>query len=145
MRKFLFLGMLMSSTVFAGECEVTITSNDQMKFDQQVMSIPKSCSTFQVTLHHAGKLPKLVMGHNLVIVKKTDLDAVANDAMAAGAGNDYLKADDSRVLAHTPLIGGGEEGKATLDVKKLDANEPYVFFCSFPGHRSIMLGDVVLK
>lgn len=70
MRKFLFLGMLMSSSVFADECEVTITSNDQMKFDQQVMSIPKSCSTFQVTLHHAGKLPKLVMGHNLVIVKK---------------------------------------------------------------------------
>lgn len=73
--------------VFAGDWEVTITSNDQMKFDQQVMSIPKSCSTFRVTLHHAGKLPKLVMGHNLVIVKKSDLDAVANDAMAAVAGN----------------------------------------------------------
>lgn len=145
MHKFLFLGMLLSSSVLAGECEVTVSSNDQMKFDQQVISIPKSCSTFQVTLHHAGKLPKLVMGHNLVIVKKSELDAVANDAMAAGAGNDYLKVNDPRVLAHTPLIGGGEEGKATVDVKMLDANEQYVFFCSFPGHRAIMKGDVVLK
>ncbi|MEN5107312.1 azurin [Pseudomonas sp. TWI672] len=144
MRKFLFIGMFLSSSVFASDCEVTISSNDQMKFDQQVISIPKGCSTLQVTLHHAGKLPKLVMGHNLVIVKKSDLDAVANDAMAAGAGNDYLKADDPRVLAHTPLIGGGEEGKAILDVKKLETNEQYVFFCSFPGHRAIMQGEVVL-
>jgi len=33
----------------------------------------------------------------------------------------------------------------TFDVSKLKADEKYSFFCSFPGHISMMKGAVVLK
>jgi azurin len=33
----------------------------------------------------------------------------------------------------------------TFDVSKLDAAEKYGFFCSFPGHISMMKGTVTLK
>ncbi|WP_408598483.1 azurin [Pseudomonas sp. PLMAX] len=145
MREILFMGLLLSTSAFASECQITISSSDQMTYDQKTIAIPKSCEKFEVTLSHSGKLPKLVMGHNLVIVKKSDLEFVANDAMAAGPDSGYLKASDSRVLAHTPLIGGGEQGKAILDVKKLNISEDYVFFCTFPGHRAIMQGEILIK
>jgi azurin len=43
------------------------------------------------------------------------------------------------------VIGAGEKDSVTFDVSKLDAAEKYQFFCSFPGHISMMKGSVTLK
>ena len=54
-----------------------------------------------------------------------------------------MKADDARVVAHTKLVGGGEEASLTLDPAKLAGGE-YKFACTFPGHGALMNGKVTL-
>lgn len=135
---------LASAQVFAADCSVTVDSTDQMSFDTKEIKISKSCKTFTVNLTHGGTLPKNVMGHNLVIAKTADMAGITTEGMAAGIDANYLKAGDDRVIAHTKIIGAGEKDAVTFDVAKLKAGEDYSFFCSFPGHSSMMKGAVSL-
>jgi azurin len=98
-----------------------------------------------VNLTHSGSLPKNVMGHNWVLAKEADAQPVATDGIGAGIDKNYLKEGDARVIAHTKVIGAGEKDSVTFDVSKLDAAEKYAFFCTFPGHISMMKGAIVLK
>ncbi|CAI8999916.1 Azurin [Pseudomonas chlororaphis] len=136
---------LASSQLMAAECKVDVDSTDQMSFNTKEITIDKSCKTFTVNLTHSGSLPKNVMGHNWVLSKSADMAGIATDGMAAGIDKDYLKPGDSRVIAHTKIIGAGEKDSVTFEVSKLTAGESYEFFCSFPGHNSMMKGAVVLK
>lgn len=136
---------LASSQLMAAECKVTVDSTDQMSFNTKAIEIDKSCKTFTVELTHSGSLPKNVMGHNLVISTEADMQPIATDGLAAGIDKNYLKDGDTRVIAHTKIIGAGEKDSVTFDVSKLTAGESYQFFCSFPGHSSMMKGAVVLK
>lgn len=140
-------GLLMASAQFAqaDECTFDLNSNDAMQFDQKAITVNKSCKEFTLNLHHTGKLPKTVMGHNWVLSTTADSKTVASDGMAAGAANEYLKPDDARVIAFTKIIGGGETASVTFPVSKLKAGEAYTFFCSFPGHVAIMAGTLSLK
>ncbi|WP_420826744.1 azurin [Azomonas macrocytogenes] len=126
----------------ADKCAVEITSTDQMTFDSKLISIPKSCSSFTVTLLHSGEMPKEVMGHNWVLTRAADMQAVAQDGWSAGIANGYLKKNDTRVIAHTKLIGGGERDSITIDTSKLETGEKYHFFCSVPAHLSVMKGEL---
>lgn len=128
----------------AADCAVTIEGNDQMQFNVKNVEVPKSCKTFTMTLKHVGKMPKASMGHNIVVTTEADMKAVATDGVKAGAAADYVKAGDARVLASTKMIGGGETTSLTLDVSKLQAGTAYNYFCSFPGHFSIMKGSLKL-
>ncbi|WP_341668268.1 azurin [Alcaligenes sp. SDU_A2] len=125
-------------------CEVTIEGNDAMQFNQKQIVVDKTCKQFTIHLKHTGKIPKTAMGHNVVISKKADEKAVATDGMTAGLDNNYVKPNDSRVIAHTDVIGGGESTSVTFDVAKLQAGEDYAFFCSFPGHWAVMTGKLGL-
>jgi len=136
---------LASSQLMAAECKVDVDSTDQMSFNTKEITIDKSCKTFTVNLGHSGSLPKNVMGHNWVLSKTADMAGIATDGMAAGIDKNYLKEGDTRVIAHTKIIGAGEKDSVTFDVSKLTAGESYQFFCSFPGHNSMMKGAVVLK
>ncbi|WP_338526553.1 azurin [Pseudomonas batumici] len=136
---------LASGQLLAAECKVDVDSTDQMSFTTKEISIDKSCKTFTVNLTHAGSLPKNVMGHNWVLSKADDMAGIAADGMAAGIDKNYLKDGDTRIIAHTKIIGAGEKDSVTFDVSKLSASESYMFFCSFPGHNSLMKGAVVLK
>ena len=136
---------LASGQLLAAECKVTVDSTDQMSFNTKAIEIDKSCKTFTVELTHSGNLPKNVMGHNWVLTSAANMQPVATDGMAAGIDKDYLKPGDERIIAHTKIIGAGEKDSVTFDVSKLKADEKYSFFCSFPGHISMMKGAVVLK
>ncbi|MBU6961032.1 azurin [Pseudomonas sp. CVAP len=136
---------LASSQLMAAECKVDVDSTDQMSFTTKEITIDKSCKTFTVNLTHSGSLPKNVMGHNWVLSKTADMAGITTDGMAAGIDKNYLKEGDTRVIAHTKIIGAGEKDSVTFDVSKLTAGESYQFFCSFPGHNSMMKGAVVLK
>ncbi|MBG6126052.1 azurin [Pseudomonas sp. BG2dil] len=136
---------LASASVFAAECSVTVDSTDQMSFNTKEIVIDKSCKQFTVNLEHSGKLPKNVMGHNIVISKAADMQPIATDGLSAGIEKSYLKEGDERVIAHTKIIGAGEKDAVTFDVSKLVAGTDYGFFCSFPGHISMMKGTVVVK
>lgn len=128
----------------AAECEITVDSTDQMRFDTDEISIPSTCETFTVNLTHSGSLPKNAMGHNWVLTETADVAAVAQDGMSAGLDNHYVQPDDERVLAFTEVIGGGESTSVTFEVSKLDPAGDYSFLCSFPGHYALMKGTVTI-
>ena len=144
---FLFSSYLLTSSTSAqaaGACDVTVDATDAMTFSTKAIEVPKSCKEFTVHLKHTGKLGKNIMGHNLVITKESEQQAVLADGSKAGAASDYVKAKDPRVVAFTKLIGGGETASAKFAVSKLAAADGYAFFCSFPGHAFMMKGVVKL-
>lgn len=129
----------------AAECKASVESNDAMQFNTKALSVPASCKSFSITLHHVGKLPKAAMGHNLVVAKSADMAGIASDGIAAGVAQDYVKPGDARIIAHTKLIGGGESTTVELPVAQLKAGTDYAFFCSFPGHSALMKGSIKLE
>lgn len=132
-----------SSSAFAA-CSVDIEGNDAMQFNVKSIEVAKTCKQFTVNLKHPGTLAKNVMGHNWVLTTTADMQGAATDGMSAGLDKDYVKAGDTRVIAHTKVIGAGESTSVTFDVSKLAANGDYSFFCSFPGHWSLMKGTLKL-
>lgn len=124
----------------ADDCSTEIHGTDQMTFDKSEIVVPASCKQFKVTLKHPGNLPKEVMGHNWVLSQTADMQGILSDGAAAGVGSGYLKADDSRIIAHTRLLSGGEEDSVVFDTAKLKGDGDYQFFCSFPAHSVLMKG-----
>lgn len=136
--------LLLANMAIANECSITVDSTDSMQFDTKNISVNKACKDFTVTLTHSGKLPKNVMGHNWVLSKTADARAAAADGARSGLANHYVKPGDTRVIAFTEIIGGGEKTAVTFSVSKLKAGEEYTFFCSFPGHIGLMIGTLTL-
>lgn len=128
----------------AGNCTVSLKGDDAMKFDLKEATVSASCPTITIELTHSGKLPVTAMGHNWVLSHASDEAGVVADGMKAGAANSYEKPGDSRIIAHTKLIGAGESDTATINVAKLKAGEQYAFFCTFPGHAALMKGTLSL-
>lgn len=133
-----------SETAPAAEenCSTVVESNDAMQFNTKEIAIKSSCENFTITLKHTGKTPKEAMGHNIVISQASDKEGILKDGLEAKLENNFIKPNDTRVLASTPMIGGGEETEVVVDVKKLNKDGDYDFFCSFPGHGALMIGKV---
>ena len=125
---------------FADDCAVTIEGTDQMTYNLSQIDVKKSCEKFTVNLKHVGTLPAASMGHNWVLSKTEDYQALAQEGMALGLEKNYVDDADKRVLAHTKVVGGGEETSVTFDVSALQAGSAYSYFCSFPGHYALMDG-----
>lgn len=117
--------------------EFTIEGNDQMKFNLDRMDV-KEGQTVRVTLKNVGELPKEAMGHNWVLLAQgTDKEEFSMAAMEAKA-TDYIPADHaSSIIAHTILLGPGEE--TTIEFTA-PGKGFYSFICSFPGHHALMNG-----
>lgn len=116
-----------------------------MQFDVKTFEV-KSGEPVTLTLKNTGKLPKIAMGHNLVVLKK-GISAIAFGQKAMGAGAnatnalpDSIKED---VLASTKLLGPGESDT----VKFTAPTEPgsYEYVCTFPGHFAMMRGTMTVK
>lgn len=121
-------------------CKLQITGNDLMQYDRKALAVSGACTQVQVTLKHVGKLPKEAMGHNWVLVKSSDLNAVANAGMAAGLQNNYVAPGDKRVIAATKVVAGGESSTVTFSTSVLKKGESYMYLCTYPGHNSSMRG-----
>lgn len=139
----LVLGLL-STPLWAANCATTVEANDAMQFDVSNVNVPRTCKTFTVTLKHTGKLARNVMGHDWVLTSAADEAAVDADATKAGLADEYIKPGDARVIAHTKVIGGGQTTSVTFKPSALKPGTSYVFFCSFPGHATVMHGTVTL-
>lgn len=135
---------LCATPLWAADCSATIEANDAMQYNQKAITVAKTCKQFTVTLKHTGKLPKASMGHNWVVGLASDEQGIIADGMKAGADQNYIKPGDTRVIAHTKLIGGGESDSVTFPVTKLKAGESYAYFCTFPGHAALMKGTLTL-
>lgn len=129
----------------ADNCTVTLKSDDAMTFDLKSASVSAGCAKITIDLIHTGKLPAAVMGHNVVVSATADLAGVARDGIKAGQANHYVPQGDARVIAATTLIGGGQKTSVSFPGKKLAAGGDYSFFCSFPGHATLMKGKLLVQ
>jgi azurin len=127
------------------DCATEIEGSDAMQYNVGSITVPASCTEFKITLKHPGQMPVAAMGHNVVIAKAADMQAVGAEGIGAGVNADYVKPGDARVIAHTKLIGAGETASVSFPVAKIKSDGPYVFFCSFPGHSTVMKGTIAVQ
>lgn len=125
-------------------CATQIEGTDTMQYSVGSIAVPASCTKFTITLKHAGTMPVAAMGHNVVISKEADIQGVTADGVGAGIGANYIKPGDTRVIAHTTLVGGGQTTSVTFDVSKIKTGGPFEFYCSFPGHATVMKGPITV-
>ena len=126
-------------------CKLAISANDAIQYDKKQLTITADCTQVELTLTHTGKLPAQSMGHDWVLVKAEDLQAVASDGLTAGIANGYVKKDDARVIAHTKIVGGGESASVTFATSALKKGQAYKYLCTFPGHNALMNGDFIVQ
>lgn len=123
---------------------IEITGNDQMKFDVSSFEV-KAGQEVTIILKNIGKLPKVAMAHNIVIIKQgTDAMKFAMAGISS-KDTDYVPpAMKESVVAMTDLAGPGESVKVTFTAP----SEPgdYAYICTFPGHfMAGMKGLMVVK
>lgn len=142
----LFLSALFAVMVsVTSGAEIVITGNDTMQFDLKAFEV-KAGEKVSLTLKNTGKLPKIAMGHNLVLLKK-GVSAIAFGQKAMGAGAnatnplpDSVKED---VIASTKLLGPGESDTVSFTAPADPGDYEYV--CTFPGHFAMMRGTMTVK
>jgi azurin len=129
-----------ANTANASACDVNIEATAAMAFTLKEIAVPKSCKEITINFKNTGTMAKEMMGHNVVITKSSDMQAVVTDGMAAGLANNYVKPKDTRVIGYTAVIGGGQSTTTKVKLANLKPTESYTFFCSFPGHSGVMKG-----
>ena len=120
--------------------QVTISGNDTMQFDIKSFNASKG-TNFKLTFKNIGKLPKIAMGHNLVILKKgVSAIAFGQKVLASGgnANNALPESVKGDVLAYTKLLGPGET--EIINFKVPMEIGAYEYVCTFPGHFAMMRG-----
>ena len=132
--------LLAARVASADPCKILIESNDVMRFNMREMSVPATCSEVEVTLKHTGQLSAKAMGHDWVLAKDSDVSAIVNAALAVGAAHSYLPESDRRIIAATKIVGGGESTTVKFSTSALVRGNHYAFFCTSPGHASLMRG-----
>lgn len=123
---------------------VEITANDQMKFNIEEFTV-EAGSTVKIHLSNVGSMPKMSMGHNVTVLKQGTDEKAFVGAAAQASTNDYIPPDRTdAVIAHTKMLGGGEEDSVIFKVPSKKGEYP--FLCSFPGHfQSGMKGTMVVR
>tara|TARA_R110002073_G_scaffold40547_1_gene114825 strand:+ start:32632 stop:33144 length:513 start_codon:yes stop_codon:yes gene_type:complete len=122
--------------------EIVVEANDNMQYNVKTITV-NGGQKVKITLKHVGVMSKDAMGHNLVIinndVKLNDFAQKANTS----ADTEYIPAEyTANIIAHTKMIGGGEETTIEFDAP---APGTYNFLCSFPAHFAIMKGKFIVK
>src|SRR5687768_13077578 len=121
MRSLTLIALLFTGAAQAETCVIDLKADDAMKFDKAEVAVSASCAQVTINLTHVGKLPVTAMGHNVVISATPDVQAIGTAGMTAGAAANYVPAGDARVLAHTPVIGGGATTTTTFPGSALKA------------------------
>ena len=136
---------VITSSLLNADQKITITGNDTMQFDVKEFTV-KAGANVELTFKNVGKLPKLAMGHNLVILKEGVSPLKFGQkimGMGASPTNPLPKESLDEVIAATKLLGPGESEKLSFTAPKQAGL--YQFLCSFPGHYAIMRGVMVVE
>jgi len=134
------IGNLSAATVRT----IELTVNDQMKYDVATINA-KPGQTIKIKLKAAGSMPKNIMAHNFVVLKKTaDVNAFVTKANTSNTTS-YMPPDlKTQVIAASGLIGNGETTEITFKAPAAAGSYPYL--CTFPGHYAAgMKGTLVIK
>jgi len=135
---------LLAGPAWSQDCHYKVEAGDQMRYSIGQIVVPADCTDIEVTLANTGTQPARIMGHDWVLVKSSDLIAVANAARAAGFEHGWLPPADKRIIASTALVGGGESASVHIPSSALTPGVDYSFFCSAPGHYLLMKGRLIV-
>lgn len=125
-------------------CETTVEGQPGKRFSLAEIHVSPRCEQFTVHLVHTGKKPWQEAGHNWVLARSADIDAVIADGLRAGPDRAWVQRGDARVIAATQMLSGGEHASVTFPVARLRQGERYTYFCSYPSHALPMRGRLVL-
>ena len=129
-----------SGVAAADPCSVAIEVTDMLQYSTHALAVPASCPVIELTLRHIGKQPARVMGHNWVLTRDADMSAVVRAGKNAGFARNYQPEGDPRIIAATPIVGGGGSTTVRIDTSRLTPGASYTYFCSTPGHAVAMKG-----
>ena len=124
---------------------VVITGDDKMMYGTTSFEV-KTETMVKVTLKNTGMIPKIAMGHNFVLLKKGETAFGFGPLVVVNGGshaNDFIPSKDKdKIIAHTKMLGPGEEDSVVFT-----APEPgeYEYLCTFPGHFALMRGKMIVK
>ena len=126
------------------KADVTIAINgtDTMMYDKTAFDV-KSGQKVKLVFKNIGKLPKVAMGHNVVILKKgVNVAAFCTEAIKFPTEGYFPKTKKDDVIATTKLLGPDES-----DTVFFTAPAPgvYDYVCTFPGHFALMKGKMTVK
>ena len=138
------VAMAAGVTMSAGAADVTVTleGNDKMQFNKKAFEVT-SGDNVTLIFKNVGTLPKVAMGHNVVILKAGVAYAPFATAAISAAAHDYIPQDQKdKILAMSKLLGPGEVDTITFTAP---AAGSYNFVCTFPGHFALMNGVMTVK
>jgi len=121
---------------------IEITANDQMKYSINEMRASPG-ELLSVTLINVGKMPKMAMGHNWILLRQGTDPLAYVSAGAAAAATDYEPPSlANQVIVSTHLLGPGERQTVTFNAP----SEPgeYTYVCSFPGHFQVGMKGILI-
>ena len=140
----IFISLLMSMQIASAACKLDVEVGDGLVFSTKELTVEKSCVNVTVNLKHTGTLAASVMGHNWVLTAEADATDVAAKGLAAGLANNYVPVGDTRDIAGTKIIGGGEATSISFSTDALTAGGKYLYVCTFPGHSFVMRGTLLV-
>jgi azurin len=99
----------------------------------------------RIRLLSTGKMPKIAMAHNWVLLARGSNAKAFADAAANARATDFIPpALRAQVLARTGLLGPGESEEVMVTVPKVPGAYPYL--CTFAGHFAAgMAGTLTVK
>jgi azurin len=123
---------------------IQIEVGDNMKFAPATITAAPG-ESIKVVLKGVGKMPKVAMGHNFVLLRKGVDPKKLVDVCASAADTEYIAASVTpQLLSYTRLIGPGETADAPFTAPAVPGD--YAFVCTFPGHFALgMKGVLTVK
>ena len=123
---------------------VEIVATDDMKYNVTTIKA-RPGEEIRIRLVVKGTMPKIVMAHNVVVLKAgTDVTRLVTEG-APHRGTDFIPpAMMSSVIAKTALAGPGEVVQVVFKAPAKPGSYPFI--CTFAGHyQSGMKGTLVVK
>jgi azurin len=122
---------------------IELTASEDMKYDKTRLTA-RPGEKIRVVLKAIGSMPKAAMAHNFVLLKADASPLEVNNAAFNARATDFVpESQKDKIIAFTPLAGGGETVEVTFTAPKAGT---YPYLCTFPGHFvQGMKGTLVVK
>lgn len=143
--KLIVLLMLMNVSVISHAADKTedlrvTTKGESLIFEPSELTVSPA-KKVRLTFKNSASVASGLQ-HNWVLVKTGKAEAVANASMSAGLEKGWLQ-ESPDILAHTKLLGPGEEQAILFTAPKEKGDYPFI--CTFPGHSMTMKGLLHVK
>jgi azurin len=138
-------GLLAGCVPGINDVTFELTGGDSMTFSQTSFTA-EAPARVTIRFQNVGKMPKIAMGHNLVLLKPgVSPLSFAGRCLSEGGKieNDFLpEAVRGDAVVWSKMLGPGE---ADTIVTLLSEEGTYHYLCTFPGHAGLMRGSIVVK